>query len=507
MTDKIIDSETEFTEKQLFEYQEFLETFITGFTTKMFHEGIITEVTSEQLQKYFAEPDKNVDVLSDLAEYFYITTGDIHMMFELIESLPSLNYKVNAFDKSDSLHDKHVSTINRVLHKIKHKPLTRDVMKQTANTGTLTGIWLGSKSNPYPYIFDSPEDVFPAYRRNGDWVVHFDLKLLDEYKEYYQNIIFDNLSPYVTKQMYENYKSNLSSGNRYVELPQDRTFVVHTHKLKHNQGLGTSWANPAMFDVLHKKKMKNVERAIANKIINAIAVLTIGNEKDPANFGNIKLNKTIKKKVHNGVKTALEKSATDGVPVISLPEFAKLEFPDIKTDGLDGKMFDNLNTDIQSSLGLSGAVVNGDGGNHASAKLNLDVMYKRIGVLLEQIETDMIQKMINLILPKKQADNYYLTYEKSQPLTTKETIDVLMKLNDKGWSIKSVVDRVDDISWESYLEQTLHETETLELQSRIKPYLSSYTATSSDGSGANEINDNDISDEGASTRDSDKNNM
>ena len=125
MVDNIIDQETE---RQFNDYQEFISTFIDGFTTTMFHDGVITEVSMEQLQKYFTNPDKNNEIISNLAEYFYITTGEIHMMFELIESLPVLNYKVNSFDKPDN-HEKHISFIDRVMHKIKHKPLTRDVLK------------------------------------------------------------------------------------------------------------------------------------------------------------------------------------------------------------------------------------------------------------------------------------------------------------------------------------------------------------------------------------------
>ncbi len=124
---------------------------------------------------------------------------------------------------------------------------------------------------------------------------------------------------------------------------------------------------------------------------------------------------------------------------------------------------------------MSGALLNGDGGNFASAKLNLDTLYKKLGVLLEDIEQECYQKLINLILPSSQKDNFKMEYDKSTPLTHKEKVDILMKLNDKGWSIKHVVDQLEGVSWESYLEQPLYETETLQLQSKIKPYQSSYT--------------------------------
>jgi len=505
IVDYNIETEDEF-EKQLNAYNDFIEAFIENFQTDLYASGIINHITPEDLQKYFRNPDKNVEMLSKVTEYFYISTGEVHMLFELLESLPTLKYKIESWDQPDN-HEKHIAMINKTLHKVKHKRLTRDVLKQTAADGTLVGIWLGNKNNIYPYIFDSPKYAFPAYRKNGEWVVHFDLEYIDKrFKEFGKKVFFENLSPYITEQHYQRYMKTRSEEDQYVELPQNRTFVVNTHTLKRNQGLGTGWANSALFDILHKRKLKNVEQSIANKIINAIAILTIGSEKNEK-YANLALGKSVKRKVLAGVKKALEKSKDGNVPVVGIPEFAKLEFPDVKADGLDGKKFDHVNLDIQTGIGVSSAMINGTSGNSATSRLNLDVLYKRIGVLLENIETDMYQKMINLILPKGQKDNYYLVYDKQQPLTTKEKVDILSKLNDKGWSVKALVDNISDINWENYLEQTLYETEELKLQSRLIPYKSTHTISSNDGAGAPEKPDDELSDEGEKTRTGDKNNI
>lgn len=504
MTDEV-SYEVKDYEQHLKMYAGIAQGFVDSFISDMYSKGIIEDVEMEDLQKYLLDPDNNNGILSDITEYFYITTGEIHMMFELLESLPTLDYKVNVFDKPNN-HDKYVSDINKGLYKVRYKTLIRDVLKQTGAMGTLTGIWLGDKRNPYPYIFDDPTRVFPSYRKNGDWIVQFDLSLIDEINsDLYRKALFDNLHPYVTEQMYDNYQSGSKGSSRYVSLPQERTFVVHTHKLRRNQRFGTGWANPAMFDVVHKKKMKNVERAIANKVINAIAVLTIGNEKNPDKYGNLQLSKGVRRKIHTGVRAALEKNNQEGISVVSIPEFAKIDFPDVKTDGLDGKKFEHLNTDIQSSVGLSSAVSHGTGGNHASAKVNLEVFYMRVAVLLEQIETDMFQKMINMILPKGQSDNYHIVIDKQKPLTTKEKVDILKGLNDKGWSTKHLVDQI-GIDWDQYLEQTLYETEDLNLQKKITPYNTSHTI-SSKSQGRDEISEDDLTDEGAATRDGGKNDL
>jgi hypothetical protein len=473
-------------ERAFSDYQSYMNTYVEGFFSNMFSNGIIDEVDMETLKKYFANPDDHQKEIENLAQYYYISSAEVHQLFELVESLPTLNYKIDAFDKGKNF-DKNISLCNKIMHKVKHKTLTRDILKQEVTAGTLVGIWLGNKDKPYPYIFDNLKYIFPAYRRNGDWVVKVDLAWLKEMPEYNREMQIENLSPYITRAIYNKYEED-STKNQYVELPQDRTFVLRTHTLKRNQNLGNSWATVGLYDVLHKKKLKDVERSIANKIINAIAVLTIGSDKYEAET-NTKLPVPLKKKIHSGVKAAMEKNQSNGITVVTIPNFAKLDFPDVKVDGLDGKKFEHINTDIQSAYGVSGAVLNGSGGNHASAKINIDTFYKRIGVMLESIEQEVYGKLFNLVLPKNQEDNLSMTYDKEAPLSLKEKVDILIRLNDKGWSIKHVVDQISDVSWDSYLKQTLYETEELKLQEKIKPYMQSSTMSSKDGTGRPSIDD------------------
>ncbi len=477
---KQVDIESEQHKQMLNDLETYASTFATGFVSNLFSKGIINDVTAEQLKSYFSSPDEHQEEIEDLANYFYVSTAEIHQLFELIEALPTLNFKIDSFENPDAS-ESHIKTIKKVLHKNKHKRLTRDLMKQTAAAGTLIGIWLGDKKSPYPFIFDGLKYVQPSYRRNGEWVCTLDMSFFDNISDNdaHRKDLISNFHPYITYQDYQNFKKDTVQ-YKFKELPQHRTFCLRTGTLKRNQSLGTSWVAPGLYDVLHKKKLKDVEQSIANKIINAVAVLTIGTDKNNGEYSNQKLPKPIKQKIHSGVKQALEKNQTDGVTVVSIPDYASLDFPDVKADGLDGKKFDHINNDIQSAYGLSGSMLNGEGGNYATSSLNLDTFYKRIGVLLEDIEQEVYQKLFNLILPKNQSDNYYIVYDKEKPLTLKEKVDLLLKLNDKGWSIKHVVDNIPGVSWESYLDQTLHETETLHLQDKIKPYQTSYTFSGND---------------------------
>ena len=486
--------ETEEHQRQMNDYQSYISTYVDGFISNLFSQGIVNEVTADTLKKYFSNPDTYQKEIESLAQYYYISSAEIHQLYELIEALPTLNYKIDSHDKPKN-NDKHISLINKAMHKIKHKRLSRDLLKQNATAGTIVGIWLGDKNNLYPYIFDDVKNVFPAYRgANGEWVCQIDMAYFEGMVESHRKIQLMNLSPHVTEKNYDDYLNNRTT-NQYVTLPQERTFVLRTGTLKRNQNMGTSWITAGMYDVLHKKKLKDVEQSIANKVINAVAVLTIGHLGSEKNndYTNLKLPPAVKKKVHSGVKTALEKNNQDGVTVVTIPDFAKLDFPDVKTDGI-GNKFDSINSDINKAFGISSSILSGDGSSVSTAKLNLETVYKRLGVLLEDIEQEVYQKMINLILPSSQKDNYYILYDKEMPLSMKEKIDVHSKMNDKGWSTKHLIDNLSGISWEAYLEQTLYETDVLKLQDKIHPYKSSHTM-SDDGSGRPSVDAGDLENE------------
>lgn len=467
---KLIDNETE---RLASEIEEMSQIIADSFVSKIFSHGIVNDISIEKLLKYLENPDNYLIELEKIANYYYMISGEVFQLFDLAKVLPTLNYKITVLDKSKN-YEKNLILCKKILNKVKHKQLTRDIISQCISAGTVTGIWLGDKRNPYLMIFDRPDKVFPAYRLNGDWVLHFDLAWLDEMQDYEKENMIANLYPYITQKLYENYKKNNNEESRYVELPPERTICVRTHTLKRNQPFGLNWALTGLLDLQHKKKLKDLEKAIANKIISAVAVLTIGSDKFPE-YTNLKLNKSIKKKVHEGVKKALEKSQSQGITLVTVPDFAKLEFPDIKSDALDPKKFDSINLDVTAAYGYSRGLVNGEGGNYSSNKANLEIFYRRIAVLLEDIETEVYGKLFRIILPQSVADDFYMEYDKNPPLTLKDKLEVLMKLHtQEGFSLKAVIDLLDGVDFNEYYNQSIYEQEVLKLQERIQPYANAY---------------------------------
>lgn len=474
-------------------YHKYLTEYSDLFINGLYREGIVSKVDAEKLQSMFANPDQYQQEIDELAQYYYVINAEIHQMFDLIEALPHLNYKVDNYTKSKEIVD-WMLEIEKGLNKINHRRLTRDILKQLTSAGNLIGIWLGGKK-PFPFVFDDCKMVRPMGRDSrGDFVCAFDLSWFSALQPIEQNEYFKLLSPYVTLKDYNKYLLNPSPETQFKLLPKRRTFFLRTGTLKRNQIVGTSWITSGMLDVLHKEKMKDVEQKIANKIINEVATLTIGNEKDPKENGWRGIPKEIRNNIYKNTKNALE-SSKNGTALVALPEFAKLVFTDMNTDGLNPNKFDQVNSDIKSSFNLSGALLNGEGTNYNSSKLNLDVFYKKLAVLLEDIESEVYGKYFNIVVPKHLEDTYFIEYDKQPPLTTKEKLDQLSKLSDKGWSIKYLVTLL-DVNWDAYLSQTLYETEELKLQEKIKPYLTSNVISKNDQlNGSVKIPDKDLENE------------
>ena len=333
------------------------------FKTEMFTNGTIKDVDIKDLQKYLSNPERYKDKLEKYSMYQYITNGDIFQLYDLIRILPNLNYKIKTLN-TKSKGDNYVLSIRRTLKELNYKELVRDILTQTVTSGTLVGVWVGketnkSKDNPYLMIFDDLEYFFPARRVQGKWTVWCDLSYFDNvsisYDKRYE--IINNLAPYITQQDYDNYKEK-GEAYRFIEFPIERSVVIRTHTLKRNQRFGIPWNTQAIYDIKHKEKLRNLEKVASNKVMNAVAVLTLG-IKDSPDSTYKKLGEKLTTDVFNSVKKGLMENKEGEASVVGVPEFADLKYPDQKTDVLDPDKIETINNDINNSTGVARTLTNG----------------------------------------------------------------------------------------------------------------------------------------------------
>lgn len=468
------------------------------FKTEMFLQGVEKDVPEEVLRKWMRSPETYKEELSKYAMYQFITNGDIFQLFDLVRIMPSLNYRIKTL-KVNSRNDKYSLDCRRALKEINHKELTRDILTQTVATGTLVGLWVGKedkKSKDYPYlmIFDDLRYFFPARRKGGKWTVWCDLAYFDTMDDDDKVDLIYNLEPYVTINDYNNYKTK-GEEYRYIEFPIERSVCIRTHTLKRNQRFGMPWNTQAIEDIKHKQKLRNLEKVASNKVMNAVAVLTLGIDgSDKSTYKA--LGEKLTKSVFDNVKKGLMNNEDGEASVVGLPEWAKLEYPDSKTDVLNPDKMESINEDVNNAIGLSRVLTNGKGGNYASAKLNLDIIFNRIGELLEVIETEVYDKLIKIILPTTVSKDYYMEYEKTSPLTNTEKTDMLFKLVSMGYSLRPLIELL-GLDFDDYIENSIAEIEELKLREKIYPPLNTNNISANDDVGGrpennNETNDNTI---------------
>lgn len=459
-------------DKSFASYTDVTSDFVSG---KGFENQEATDgMTSDDIVNMLANPESNFEKLSDYLHYQYISNGNIYQLYTIFKALPSLNYQISAFDNTTKKYEESISLANKMLHKVRYEELARDIIGQACLDGGVVAMWVGKKQNMFCYIFDDLNYVFPKYRLNGDWVCVFDLAMLDDMKEVEREVFFTNLAPFVTESMYNKYQGNTSDEEaRYIELPQERTsYIRNGDYLRRNQRLATPLGTQALLDLYHKDKLTKLEDSIANRAIRQIAILQLGS--DATNKGYINLGNQTRKKIVQGVVKALKantSTTSNQIPMAVLPEFCKLEFGTIDgIDGLSSSKFETVNKDLAISTGIN----NSKNISETTSQFYLDLMYKRIGLILVQIE-HFFEKLIGLVVSKREADNLQFTFDKSMPLSKSEEAELLYKLEAQGYSVKAIVDRISNLNFDDFLEQSIYEIEELDLRNKIVPPASTYT--------------------------------
>lgn len=461
------------------------------FTSNIFSNGVTNDINIDTIKKWLASPQKYKKELEKYAIYQYISNGDIFQLFDLMRILPKLNYSIKTL-KLNNKNDTYTLNCRRAMKDVEHKELTRDILSQTISAGTLCGIWVGretkkDKETPYPILFNDLEYFFPARRKRGKWAIWCDLEYFNDVDiNPYKQDLLDELNPYIKEEMLDDYNSNPE--HRYVELPIERSICIRTHVLRRNQRFGIPWNTQAIKDIKHQEKLRNLEKVAANKVMNAVTVLTIGNSNKPEEYGWKAIGKVARKNIADGVQKGLNNNIEGDMSAVVLPEFCGLEQKAPQTNVLNPEKFESINSDISNDIGIARTLTNGQGGNYASGNLNLEIIYNRISELLENIETEVYNKLFKIILPNTIGQDYYLEYEKGYPLSTTEKAKIFKELHMLGYSLKPLIELLGE-DFDDYIENSIYEIEKMDLREKIKPPMSTYTMTENEGGKPNSDNE------------------
>lgn len=455
-------------------------------TSDIFGAGVLRDISEQELQKYMSSPEKYKKQLSKYLMYRYITNGDVYQLYELYRTLPDLEYNIKSM-KSLKSGERYSLECRRVLKEIDYKELTRDIIMELITQGTYCGLWVGrefdGKEIPTLITLPNLEYFYPAYRKSGGkWCVHADLSYFDsaEVPASSKYELIESLSPYITIDDYKKYKED--SDYRFIELPIERTVCIRVNTLRRNQRLGIPLATSVIYDQKHKDRLKNLETVISNKIMGSPIIVKIGLP-DSEISSYKKIGEKLATSIFSNIKKGLTQDSTEGGanPVIGIPDFVNMSTLDIEDtqDVLDPEKYEAVNRDISVGTGVARGLFTGEGTNASVLEINLDLIYDKLAVILENIESQVFNKLFRIILPKSVSEYYYMEFDKNRPITNEQKIGILEKLASTGYAITPLLELA-NIDADEYINRSLYELETLKLRERIIPPLTSYTLTEKD---------------------------
>lgn len=446
----------------------------------------------DQVHRFQSNPVRYNKELRNLSMYYYSKYGIVNQTYNLYRNYHSLESSLKSTNPKSNKAKEDKEKIAEFDNNILSKPLIRDIIFEAVSKGTAIGYLVGKNKNSVQML---DLDYYLPFRMiGGKWQCQVDLlKFVANYNQYKdmpndwlpQNLEVTrelNFQPQEVRRAFRRYQSG--NGDRIYNLQLDKTFVVKSMATQ-DERLGRPLCIGAIDDLIHKDLLRNAEIAVFERIISLMLVLNMGGSNKDC---DIDLTEDEMKALYNQVKSVLQGDAKKGIRLFGLPHWAKLEPIKVDLDALNSNVFKRNEDSIIVSLGVQGILGGDTGQSFASGQLSLRILIANIFAILEQIEESLFNYQYSLLT---EADDcvYTRSFNRSLIMDESKIVEVLKSMSDKGFSIKAVLDSI-GVDFDDYIDQTLYETEELELQEKVKPYQSSATLSDKGGRPSGDNGDN-----------------
>lgn len=356
-------------------------------------------IKMEDLLKYLQNPERHLKQIRNTSVYLTNKHGILKDAVRMVKTLPTLKYSLNWSVSDDADIKDHEDTVNNFLRDINVVKFIRDGLYEVAILGTVVPILRSKK-----YIqFLELDEITIRFQRNGKWIVEYDLSHLDSIKDTGEKINkINSLPDEITLKKYNDFKNKKNESLRYVELKNCE--VVALDALR-NTPYGLPLTIGTWYSLLQKEMIDNVEKSMSERLLTQILVLSAGHfDKE----GNRPVTDDVVAPYFQGVSKMLQQKENtaknkagnvNGSGLIQLPYFLNLKSLEIDTTMFEKDLYDKIDDSIYSSLGISRALIFGEGGNYSSAQVNSEKLFSMIFSLVEQFES-VVNNFIETILPK-----------------------------------------------------------------------------------------------------------
>ena len=436
----------------------------------------LADIKLEDLYKYLQNPylESNMKNIQKSSKYLTNKNGIIKEYLRTFKSLPTLAYMLSWSEVDDEKKlKKYERKVNDFLKEIDMKSFVRDGLYEVGEMGTLVTCLRNKK---YVQFLDL-DDLRIVKQRNGKWIVEYDLQsistsigVLDEHS------IIESLPDEITQEKYNLYKNKKSEEYRYVELKNCDVIPADSHR-NYPYGLPItigSWAS-----IIHKDIINRVERSVADRLITQVVVMSVGTTDpeglkppDPNLIASYFKNISNLMQKKDGINQ--RGNETSGTGAIALPHFIKLDTLNVNTEMFKKELYDKIQSDIYSNLGISPSLLwgGGDSGSYSSAQLNSQKFFRYIFTILEKFEK-LINGYIKQILPNNVTCEFI--FSKATMLDKDKYIDQLKDMYMQTSVSKFWIEELTGLPYENVIDQVKYERDILKTESVLKPPQNAYT--------------------------------
>lgn len=322
------------------------------------------------LQKYAQNPQDNINELSALAKYYYISEGMIMRTVNIIRDYSVTELHLD-YDKGKG---KVKAIVDNFLKKIDINKFCKDFVFEMAMTGNCF-----------------------CYDRDGEYIDLYPLDLIEVSNVVIngkQQVYFDNSqmdfemsdNPEEAKLMAKAYPEEIQKGIRQdrakIPFDLDKSYFSKMNSSRYDR-YGVSFLVPAFDDLSRKNLLKEAERSTASGIIDQILHIKVG-DKDHS---------PSKEEVLFYSDLFTDKT---GSIRVTTPYYVGLEWISPDSQIFGETKFLEIDKDLLSTLGVSLTLLRGEGGgNYSEGMLNITGLIKTIESIrsfLPPIIEDMIRR-------------------------------------------------------------------------------------------------------------------
>lgn len=307
-----------------------------------------------ELEPFYKDPQAHITEIINLARYYYNKNGLIMRVINIIRDFGASEF-INYYPTANKKAKKIIDNLNK---KLNLSSVLKDMIFELALTGNLACYNRDYKMiDIYPL---SNIDVLPI-KQEGNALIAFKPDFMDFTSTDYGEDIVELLKNAFPQEILEGIianKERIILNSKFAYFKKINSSLYEKY--------GTPFILPAFDDIAHKTLLKEAERSTALGIIEKILLIQVGDKDFKPTTKMI----TEYSQKFNNMKGSVR---------ATVPHYVKMEFVEPSADIFGAEKYEEVDSDLLSTLGISLSLVKGEsGGNYAEGMINFTGLTRTI---------------------------------------------------------------------------------------------------------------------------------